>query len=231
MIFGGIQLTTTLDYPGEIATILFTKGCNMHCGYCHNASIVNGEGSSFTDKEIFEKIIKRKHVIDHICISGGEPSIYGNELIQFLIRLKNHGFKVKLDTNGLNSEFLYQVIRLRLVDYIAMDVKTCLLRDEYSKVSGKRLTEMDMSAIRESIHYIMTSNIKFEFRTTVTKTYHLPDTLNKIAELRLPHHYLQKFINSDRIFDQRIEEYTDSEMMEILSMMQKINPKMELRGV
>lgn len=231
MNFGGFQLTTTLDYPGEIATILFTKGCNMQCPYCHNSSIASGCGSNFSDKDILNKLIERKNRIDHVVISGGEPSIYGNELIQFIIRLKNRGFKVKIDTNGLNPEFIRQLLQSSLVDYIAMDIKTVLEPLEYGKVAGVDISDIDIAKIKQSIQLINGSDIQYEFRTTVIKDYHNMEILEKIAKLNLPIHYLQKFVNSDRVLDRSLQAYTDEEMKKLIITLNMINPNMKLRGV
>ena len=205
MNFGGLQLTTTLDYPGEIATILFTKGCNMKCSFCHNSSIASGSGSNYRDKDIFNKLMERKNKIDHIVISGGEPTIYDYDLIRFMIRLKNSGFKIKLDTNGLRPDVIEQIIRLNIADYIAMDIKTILIPSEYGRITGIKMSDSDLSNIIQSIHDITFSNIQYEFRTTVIKTYHNMDILKKLAELKLPVHFLQKFVNSDRVRDHSLE--------------------------
>lgn len=231
MNFGGLQLTTTLDYPGEIATILFTKGCNMKCSFCHNSSIASGSGSNYRDKDIFNKLMERKNKIDHIVISGGEPTIYDHDLIRFMIRLKNSGFKIKLDTNGLRPDVIEQIIRLNIADYIAMDIKTILIPSEYGRITGIKMSDSDLSNIIQSIHDITFSNIQYEFRTTVIKTYHNMDILKKLAELKLPVHFLQKFVNSDRVPDHSLESYTDDEMREITQKLKTINPNIELRGV
>ena len=221
MNFCGIQLTTTLDYPGEIATILFTKGCNMKCGFCHNASIASWEGSTYYEKDILDKLMKRKDIIDHVVISGGEPSLYGQELIQFMRRLKNNDFKIKLDTNGTNPDFLYNVIRLDLIDYIAMDIKTILDKNEYSNVTGVIIDEYMMNCIRESVSIITNQFTgEKEFRTTIVKTYHSEEIMMKLADLGLPNHYFQQFVKSNNIFDDCLEKYTDSELKNII---EKIN--------
>lgn len=230
MNFGGFQLMTVLDYPGELSSILFTKGCNLKCPYCHNSSIASGSGSNISISDVLKKLISRKDKINHVVISGGEPSIH-NELIQFMIRLKMEEFKIKIDTNGLNPDFINQILRLSLVDYIAMDIKTVLNSTEYEKVTGIPIKDSDISAIVDSINAIIQSNIKYEFRTTVVKDYHSIDTLKKIADMRLPIHFLQKFVNSDGVLDHSLESYNDDEMREIITELKKINPYMELRGV
>lgn len=218
MQFGGIQLTTTLDYPGEIATILFTKGCNLKCGFCHNAGIASWQGSVYYEDDIMNKLLKRKNIIDHIVITGGEPSLHGQELIQFMRRLKNEGFKIKLDTNGTNPEFVYDVIRFRLVDYIAMDIKTILSKNEYSKVSGILIDDSVIDKIKLSLNLIInTFDGGKEFRTTVVKTYHSKDILFKLADYCLPNHYFQQFVISDNIFDKTLEKYTDNELRDIVN--------------
>ena len=228
MNFGGIQLTTTLDYPGEIATILFTKGCNMKCGFCHNSTIASWEGSTFYERDIMDKLLKRKNVIDHIVISGGEPSLHNQELIQFMRRLKEYDFKIKLDTNGTNSDFVYDVIRFSLVDYIAMDIKTIFDKEEYSKVTGININDVIMENIKRSFKLIDTmSTSDKEYRTTIIKTYHSVDIMKKLSEMNLKNHYFQQFVKSDNIFDKSLERYTDDELRNIVNQL----PNIKLRGI
>ena len=232
MNFGGIQWTTTLDYPGEIATILFTQGCNMRCGFCHNSSIVSGDSTKYRDEDVIEKLLKRKHLIDHIVITGGEPSLHDMEMIEFMEKLKKEGFKIKLDTNGLNPDFLFNVIYLNLVDYIAMDIKTIFLTDKYSEITGINITEEKIDDLKHSVRTILHArHCKSEFRTTVIKTYHTKEILNKIASLGLPNHYFQQFVKSDKIFDSSLSKYSDTELELIVTKIQERYPNIFLRGI
>jgi len=182
MLIGGIQTLTLLDYPGKVAALLFTAGCNMRCGYCHNAHLVLPEEikkwqDSFIPEEHFFRFLEsRKGLLDGVVITGGEPTIHP-DLPAFLRRIKEMEFLVKLDTNGTNPAVVASLLEERLVDYIAMDVKA-------SESKYKDLTKMRESfdRIKESRDLIMNVGIPYEFRTTVVKGYHDMEELRRIAE-------------------------------------------------
>ncbi len=122
MRFAGYQKTSLIDYPDRVASVLFTAGCNLRCPYCHNGELVHGYAGPFLEAdEVLESLVERKRYVDSVVITGGEPTIHSG-LPGFLGRLKEHGFNVKLDTNGFNPDVLR--VCLPFVDYIAMDVKT-----------------------------------------------------------------------------------------------------------
>lgn len=177
MIFGGIQKCSLIDYPGRISTVLFTQGCNFRCYYCHNPELVYP--ALFKDEipfnDIFDFIIKRKNVVDSIVISGGEPSIH-NDIINILSILKNEKFFIKLDTNGSNPETIYKILKLKIIDYIAMDIKTSF--ENYYNVIR---VNVDINLVKESIDLILKSNIDYEFRTTYDNKY---ITLNDIKKIK-----------------------------------------------
>ncbi len=159
-IFLGIHKTTLIDYPAEVATILFTGGCNFLCPYCHNPELVNiGDNPNWINMDyIFEHIKKRKNLLGGVVISGGEPLIHTG-IIDIISRIKSIGLKVKIDTNGSMPETL----KMLDVDYIAMDIKTVL--SGYGKFCTV-LKDIE-TRINDSIKYIINSGIDHEFRTTV----------------------------------------------------------------
>lgn len=161
-----------VDYPGHICTTIFLGGCNFKCFYCHNRQI------AFTPEEVADIDIenitgyleKRKGYIEGVCISGGEPTIHGPEMVSLLKHIKSLGFKVKLDTNGTSPGILKKVIEGKLVDYIAMDVKAP--RRKYHIVTGLNREYLSMDTINESIHLIKKGEVEYEFRTTVIPGIH-----------------------------------------------------------
>lgn len=162
----GFQKLTLLDYPGKIAAIIFTGGCNFRCPYCHNASLLRDEGDEVAEKEIFDYFKKRKGIIDGVVVTGGEPLIH-EETIELIKKLKAEGLGVKLDTNGSFPEKLKYLIENKFVDYIAMDIKT--VYENYSTVTdGKNVTDK----IKESVKLIMSSGTDYEFRTTIAEGLH-----------------------------------------------------------
>ena len=126
MIIGGLQKTTLIDYPGKIAATVFLSGCNFLCPWCYSAELVLEEKiklqPKISEKELFDFLKQRKGLLEGIVICGGEPTIQ-KDLPNFLEKIKNLGFLVKLDTNGSNPEMLEYLIKNKLVDYVAMDIK------------------------------------------------------------------------------------------------------------
>ncbi len=161
MKFLGQVKSSFIDYPGKICAVYFTGGCNFRCPYCHNAPLVKGEGDEIDEEEVFEHLERRRGMLDGVCISGGEPTLHP-ELSSFFKKIKERGFLAKLDTNGTAPKVIEGLIKARIIDYIAMDIKAPF--DKYSEIAGKMV---DIGAIKESISLIKNSDIEYEFRTTV----------------------------------------------------------------
>lgn len=159
----GLQKTSLVDFPPYVSCTVFISGCNFRCGFCHNSSLVNDskELKEITEDEIFKFLEKRKHVLDGVCITGGEPTLYKN-LGNFIKKIKDKGYKVKLDTNGTNPKLLKELIDKKLLDYIAMDIKSS--KEKYSKAAG---VNVNLEEIERSIEIIKNSGVDYEFRTTV----------------------------------------------------------------
>lgn len=177
MTIGGIQKFSTVDYPGYVVASIFTIGCNMRCGYCHNPELVLPE--QYTEvlptDVIFEFLESRRGKLDGVAISGGEPTMQP-DLPDFIRRCKAMGFRIKLDTNGTNPVMLRELLDEQLVDFIAMDVKGPL--EKYSQIAAR---PVDLDAIRESIRLIKT--IDHEFRTTIVAGQLTPDDFEAIGTL------------------------------------------------
>lgn len=170
MIIGGFQRFSLIDYPNKICAIVFTQGCNFRCPYCHNPELVGTKRSvpaagGLEEQEILSFLDKRKGKLDAVTITGGEPLLQ-SDLDNFLSAVKELGYLVKLDTNGSFPSRLEKTIKSKSVDYIAMDIKTCL--DKYEYVIK---TKIDKTEILDSIRLIMDSGLDYEFRTTVVRSY------------------------------------------------------------
>ncbi len=183
MKLSAIQRFTMLDYPDKVACIAFTPGCNMRCGFCHNPEFVLPEKiaelqDAFISSETFFNFLdQRRGLLEGVVVSGGEPTIW-TDLPAFLAEIKKRGFLTKLDTNGHHPEMLQQLLEKKLVDYVAMDVKTSLA--EYPKLVGKNV---DPERIRKSIELLKQSGIAYEFRTTLIKELHSEVVLAEMKEL------------------------------------------------
>ena len=168
MTINGMQKLTLLDYPGNVACLIFTQGCNFRCPFCHNSGLLdmNNNCEKIDEKEVFKYLEKRRGLLDGVCISGGEPLLQ-KDIEDFIRKVKDLGYKVKLDTNGSSPKKLKQLIEDGLIDYVAMDIKNDFLN--YDKTAGM-CTNIDN--IKKSIEIIENSNIEYEFRTTIVKQFH-----------------------------------------------------------
>jgi pyruvate formate lyase activating enzyme len=166
MIFGGLQKNSLIDYPGKISCVLFVSGCNFRCPYCHNPALAKGcvaDDQKIEEKNILDFLEERSGFLDGVVISGGEPTIQKG-IFSFLRKLKKMGYPVKLDTNGSRPEILERLISERLLNYVAMDVKS----NPY-KYNPFITVDAMTGRILASIRTIMESNIDYEFRTTCVK--------------------------------------------------------------
>ena len=139
-MIGGLQKVTLLDFPGKVACTVFLTGCNLRCPYCHNPDLVltKDNGKYISEKEFFEFLLSRKGKLDGVCITGGEPTLYPN-LTNLVRRIREMGFLVKLDSNGAVPEMLEHLLREKLLDYVAMDIKNAPSR--YAEICGADVIE------------------------------------------------------------------------------------------
>lgn len=162
MRIGGFQPLTVSDYPGCVAAMVFTQGCNFRCPFCHNGTLLQSvpDDQLVDDNQLLERLCERKKILDGIVISGGEPTIQ-EDLPVFIEKCRRMDFKIKLDTNGSRPDMIRLLLAEQLLDYIAMDIKAPL--SKYSRLSG---IDCPVDKIRESIGIIANSRIASEFRTT-----------------------------------------------------------------
>lgn len=195
MKLSAIQRFTLLDYPNHVACIAFTPGCTMRCGFCHNPEFVLPEKlkelqETFISEEAFFNFLdERQGLLDGVVVSGGEPTVW-QDLPDFFREIKERGFLTKLDTNGNNPRMLEKLLDERLLDYIAMDVKTSL--SEYSKLVGRGVKA---EHIVESLKLLKASGIEYELRTTLIKEIHTESILADLETLvtGAREYYLQIF--------------------------------------
>jgi pyruvate formate lyase activating enzyme len=196
MLFGGLQKTTLVDFPGKVAATVFTLGCNFRCPYCHNPELVLpaliNQQPRISEKEVINFLEKHKGFLEGLCITGGEPTIHP-DLSDFIRKVKNLGFLVKLDTNGSYPEVLKRLIEDKLVDWIAMDIKAPPLK--YNLFTKG---QMVVEAINQSIQIIKGSQIDYEFRTTLAPEILTEKDILDIVNWIKPasRYYLQRFKNN-----------------------------------
>ena len=231
MIVSGLQKLTLLDYPGKVACTIFTPGCNFRCPFCHNAPLVVPDKivHDTTEDEVLEFLKKRIGILDGVAITGGEPLIH-NDIGEFLKKIKDMGYSVKLDHNGTRPDLLEKLVSEGLVDRVAMDIKNSPAL--YAKTAG--LDNIDLKPIEQSKDYLLSGVIDYEFRTTVVKGLHTQQSLEEAAQwiYGAKEYYLQQFKDSgDVIAIDGLSAFDEKEMHELELILKKIIPTVAVRGV
>ena len=213
MLIAGFEKNSLLDYPGKVASIIFTYGCNLRCSYCHNPELVIHpckKEAIISEDSVFEHLKLRKGLVDALVITGGEPTLQ-EDLIPFIKKVKELGYIVKLDTNGVKEDVVKEIMDLDIVDYWAMDIKyPSEYYDQY---------EIDTKAVEHSIEMIMNSGKDYEFRTTYVKGLHSLKDAKGIGEMikGCNNYYIQNFRMGKTIDPtlDRSNSFTDEELEKI----------------
>lgn len=211
---GGFQKLTLLDYPGKVACLVFTKGCNLRCPFCHNASLVTHtqDAGDVTQEEIFSYLEKRKGLLDGVCITGGEPLLQQG-IEEFIESIKALGYSVKLDTNGCFPDKLRELLSKKLLDYVAMDIKNS--KEKYSLTTG--IDNFDISNVEQSLQALKESGVEYELRTTVVNELHTAEDFEKIAEWvgSTPKYFIQNFKDSGDIISDGLSPVPDEKLTQM----------------
>lgn len=228
--FFGLQKLSLLDYPGKMACTLFTGGCNFKCPFCQNSDLVFLPENmiEIKEKDVLQYLQKRSNILEGVCISGGEPLLH-DEIESFLRKVKALGYSIKIDTNGSFPDKLRYLVDEGLVDYIAMDIKNgeC----DYAKTLGMKT--IDFEAIKESIAYLKTGVVDYEFRTTFIKEFHDKDSVKEIGKLikGAKHYYLQNFVDSDCVIQKGLHGFKQEELEAFRDMMTEYVEEAKIRGL
>ncbi len=221
--------TTLIDWEGKIVSTLYLPLCNFRCPYCYNSELILRPDNfkNIPQKEIDSYLLERKDFIDGICMSGGEPTLYPDLPVYFK-GIKDKGFLIKLDTNGTNPKLLKNLLDFDLVDYIALDIKSSLDFDNYSKAAGIK-DKMMMEKVKDSIELIMNSEIDYEFRTTVVPLLHSEEIIMEIARYitGAKKYVLQNFSPLEKTLDpsyQKIKPYPNEKIQELSEKTKKYVP-------
>lgn len=232
MKLGGLQKTSLVDYPGKMAATVFTKGCNFRCPFCHNPDLVDLKRNSedVSEDEFFDFLKQRKGLLDAVCITGGEPLIH-NDIVDFMEKIKDFGFDIKLDTNGNFPEKLEILFQKELLDYVAMDVKSS--PEKYRKLTN---TDVRINDIAGSVELIKKKAKAYEFRTTAVPTLIDAKEIEEIGKWTGggKKFALQKFENGHETLDkswQKVSPYSDEKMKQIVKTAEKYFDEVELRGL
>jgi len=226
MIKGFIE-TSLIDYPGKICSVLFLGGCNFKCGFCHNPEIVFGSTADISPQVFFNFIKSKKGWVDSVTITGGEPTIHA-KLPELINSIKSLGLLVKLDTNGTNPLMLNSLINNKMIDYIAMDIKSPL--SSYHKITNSKVnTEL----IKQSINLIRGSGVDYEFRTTIIPSFIDQKGLLEICDLiKGSKKYVLQQYRSFKTLNEEFpkESYTINELNNLLKLIKPYFHKVELRA-
>ena len=179
MRLGGLLKFSMIDYPGRLAAVIFTQGCNYRCPFCHNPELVLPDLflAPLRGEEVFSFLEKRRGQLQAVVVTGGEPTLH-HDLPEFLARIKAMGYLVKLDTNGTRPDMLRDILVSGNVDYVAMDIKSS--PEGYCKATG---IQADIAQIRLSVALIRSSGIVHEFRTTAFKAILAESDMKGVVDL------------------------------------------------
>lgn len=226
MHFGGFEKMDLVNYPGHVAATVFTNGCNFRCPYCHNGALVLGKADDFSEEEVFAYLKQRRRMLEGVVVSGGEPCLNAKELPSFLSKLKDMDFDVKLDTNGSFPALVKELVKEKLVDYVAMDIKSSPAG--YAKACGH-----DAESCKESVEFLLGGAVEYEFRTTCVKGLIEPSDFLLIGDWikGAKRYYLQAF-NPAHTLDPAFESYssfTREELSEIAERLRPLIPSVQVR--
>lgn len=225
----GLNKTTLLDYPGCVAATVFAGGCNFRCPFCHNGDLVlhSAKMKEYSEEEVLNFLNKRKNVLEGVCVTGGEPTLY-SDLPEFIAKIKAMGYKVKLDTNGSSPKMLKRLVEGKLVDYVAMDIKAPV--SEYNKVCG---VQVETESVQQSVDYLKQGEVLYEFRTTVVKELHTKQDILEIGKwiLGAENYYLQSYRETDENICKGFSAMEKEELFELERELKKSIKNVKVRGV
>lgn len=224
--------TTLLDFPGHVACTIFTGGCNLRCPYCHNAELLDMSlPSEYTEEEIFEFLERRKHTLEGVAISGGEPTLQP-DLPAFIRTVRSRfGLRIKLDSNGCRPGVLRALMEEGLLDYIAMDIKSG--PGGYAACTG--VPGIGMEPYLESIRLLIEGGVPYEFRTTVVKGLHTAADFEEIGPMieGCERYYLQSYQDSGNVLDREagFSAFSKDELLSFAALVTPYVGSVQLRGI
>ena len=230
MYLCGLQKLSMVDYPGKLAATVFTGGCNLRCPFCHNALLVTrlNETPELPEAEVLSFLERRRGLLDGVVLSGGEPLLQP-DAADFLRKVRDMGFAVKLDTNGCFPDRLAAILEEGLVDYVAMDIKNS--REKYPQTVG--VPGFDTAAVEESVRLLAKSGVDYEFRTTLVRELHTVSDVEAIGRWLqgAPRYFLQNFTDSGNLVQEGWHGFTTLELQAFAAAARSFFGHVELRGV
>ena len=233
-MISGLQKMTLLDYPGKVACTVFLQGCNYRCPFCHNSELLCHDGEEFMTEDAFIAFLgKRVGLLDGVCVSGGEPTLYAG-LEEMLRRIKTLGFAVKLDTNGSRPDVLKTLVEKGLVDHVAMDIKNG--PRQYGETTG--IPGVALERIEESLRFLLSDAVSYELRTTVVEPLHdetsileMGQWLQSLVPGKKPGVlYLQKFVDRDTVIFSGLSTPAEEKMARFREVLAPFVESARIRG-
>lgn len=224
----GLEKLSLVDYDGHTACTLFTGGCNFRCPFCHNGDLVliPEKLGAYSENEIFSYLKKRQGLLDGVVVSGGEPTMH-RDLPDYIQRIKDLGYDVKLDTNGTNPEMLSELIERKLIDYVAVDIKSS--KEGYAKTAGLHSFPENVS---RTVELLKKNKVPYEFRTTlVDELISKEDILSMAKWLNgCSVLYLQKFVEREGCITKGLHEVPKEKALIYLSILKDNGINARLRN-
>lgn len=226
----GLNKTTLLDYPGRVAATIFLGGCNFRCPFCQNSSLVLSPDRQpeIPEEEVLSFLKKRKGILEGVCVTGGEPTL-SPELPEFLKKIQELGYPVKLDTNGSRPQVLKDLASRNLIQMTAVDIKAC--PNNYPSLCG--LVHPDLDPIKETVDFLINGSLDYEFRTTVVRELHTEQDFIQIGQwiAGAKAYYLQAYRDSEEVLQPGFSSYSPKELMYFRDILKRTIPLVELRGI
>ena len=226
----GFQSLTLLDYPGKVACTVFLGGCNFRCPFCQNTGLVlSPEREAVVPmEEVLGVLRKRRGMLDGVCITGGEPTLT-SDLPEFIGRVREMGYLVKLDTNGYRRDVLEKLLENGMLDYVAMDIKSS--RERYAKVAG--LPGLDLNRIQRSVEPLMGGNVDYEFRTTVAQGLHTREDIEAVGKWLqgCRRYFLQNYQESDQVMMPVFAGFSREQLENFRRLLLEYIPEVGIRGI
>ena len=225
----GLEKLSLVDYDGFVAATVFTAKCNFRCGFCHNSALVLDYNAipPIRESEVLDYLKKRKGILEGLCITGGEPTL-NPDLPEFIKKVKDIGYSVKVDTNGTNPEMVKLLVKEGLADYFAVDIKND--KENYANIIG--FNTFDTSKVEKTVEFLLSGKVKYEFRTTLIAEYHKADNIKRIAEWikGADKYFMQKFKSGDNCISQDLSPVPMETAKEFADIIRPFVKRVDLRG-
>lgn len=230
MKIAGLQKLSLVDYPGLLSAVVFLEGCNFQCPYCYNADLIEGrEEIEYPEEELFAFLERRKNIVEAVVITGGEPTLHEG-LKEFIFKIRDFGYRIKLDTNGSRPRTMRELFKQKAIDYVALDIKTAPSKYDFV---------CDLQDIRERllevIGILFQNEVDYELRTTCVPGIVEGDDFYKISKVvkGAEKYFLQQFRSEQTFFPEyrKKKPFSNEELKRFKSILERTVPDVRIRGI